>query len=696
MCKFHENEEPEILSFISLEERDIKQEKSELQNEFQEIKDFRNEVSKMNVFKRKTIAKDEYSKYIKNNKTKILKNKDKNDDIKEQYIKIFCLLLIDNANKDIVKLYLDFIKKNDKFIKDNNLLHYEEEIKKYSIIFTVDEMEQIEKNIKIKSQKNIFLDFLDYIKKIDFDTESKIKEFHKYTVKTFNNLFLFNTPIEFEDKELYYYKCYYNLLEEIVYHLKIEKDKKKYIKNRQKVINYILENDLYNNNEIISYEYKMNLLFLYLLKEEFSEYYDEKDFINFNRLMQHMPVNKNDFINLKNKNENDKLFQKKNGKYYISHKLKDYLINKNEKEENNDKEEEKEEEKEDGKDEIKNEDDEEEEEEDDDFSEEEGKTVNKNDKENEEEEENDETEMVFPLNKVCLNNLNNSYLNASNCSKYCYYNLDTLMVENEISPFIKGIKRFLNKIIKSRVYKQAIKELFPNSYKSLLNNKCEDIKQYIKERIKFYPFQKLFLSGITDKLSCYSYIPTINFISFETKRATMNKGVYKIGLTIINSLHEINHNNQCILYFKGGNKRLLYTPERKQKIYKGKKEGGENLECLLFGEIITKVNLFQCLYIMNENNYKQNLNKFRENFENIRHIVEETNGNTNFIKIKKGIFKNFYEEAKNEIKNLLGQIKSNVDFIPSMIIGKLNKDKENDIFIPEKKCGLIGGRNIFD
>ena len=162
MCKFHENEEPEILSFISLEERDIKQEKSELQNEFQEIKDFRNEVSKMNVFKRKTIAKDEYSKYIKNNKTKILKNKDKNDDIKEQYIKIFCLLLIDNTNKDIVKLYLNLIKKIPVFIKENNLRPYDIEIKKYSVIFTVDEMNKIEKNIKNKNQKDIFLDFMNY------------------------------------------------------------------------------------------------------------------------------------------------------------------------------------------------------------------------------------------------------------------------------------------------------------------------------------------------------------------------------------------------------------------------------------------------------------------------------------------------------------------------------------------------------
>ena len=686
MCKFNENEEPEILSFKSLGKRNIKQEKNELKNEFQKIKKFRNVVSKMNIFKRKIKAKNRYKKFLENNKDKILKIKDEKEDIKEQYIKIVRLLLIDNTNKDIVKLYLDFIKKNEIFIKENDLLPFEEEVKKYSIIFTVDEMNKIEKNIKIKSQKNIFLDFLDYIQKIDSDNESKVNEFYDYAEETFKSLFIFNTPIEFENKELYYYKCYYNLLKEITYYLKITEDKKKYIKNKQNVITYILNNNLYNNKQIISNEDKMNLLFLYLLKEEFPEYKDGSKLVNFNRLTQPMPVTINDFINLKNKNKNDELFKKENGKYYISHKLKDYWIV----------EEEEEEEDEDEEDKMDNEEKEEEEEEEDDDEEEEENKNNEKINVKEKEEENEEAEIIIPLTKICLNNLNNSYLNASNCTKYSYYNLDTLLVENEISPFIATIKKFLKEIINSKVYKQAIKELFPNSYKCLLYNENRDIKQFIKKRIKFYPFQDLFISGITDKLSCYSYIPTINFEIVENLREPKNKGIYKIGLTIINLLHEINHANQCIIYFKTGNKNLLYTTERKEKIYSEKKENKENLECLLFGKNIFKVNLFQCLYIMNENNYKQNLKKFRENFENIKHIVEETNGNTKFIKIKKGIFKKFYEGAKLDIKNLMGEIKKNVGFIPSMIIGNSKIFQENDIYIPEKKCGLIGGGNIFD
>ena len=57
-----------------------------------------------------------------------------------------CLLLIDNTNKDIVRLYLNFIKVNSLFIKENKLLIYDMELEKYKIIFTIEEMEKIQKN----------------------------------------------------------------------------------------------------------------------------------------------------------------------------------------------------------------------------------------------------------------------------------------------------------------------------------------------------------------------------------------------------------------------------------------------------------------------------------------------------------------------------------------------------------------------
>ena len=122
-------------------------------NEFQEIINYRKEISKMNIFKRKKIAIDKYNSFIKNEN---INKKEDDENIKDKYIKIMCLLLIDNTNKDIVKLYLNFIKNNSNFIKKNKLLSYEKEINNYKIIFTVNEMKQIEKDIKKRVKKIYF------------------------------------------------------------------------------------------------------------------------------------------------------------------------------------------------------------------------------------------------------------------------------------------------------------------------------------------------------------------------------------------------------------------------------------------------------------------------------------------------------------------------------------------------------------
>jgi len=662
-CKFINKEEQEIISSPS---------KDDMKNEFQEIKDFRNEISKMNIFKRKSIAKDEYNNYIQKIKNKKIIINDEKNEIKEQYISIIYLLLIDNTNKDIVKLYLNFLKNNSIFIKENNLLSFKDEVNKYSIIFKIDEIEQIEKNIKQKSQKDIFLDFLEYIKNIDFGNKTNINNFYENIKKILNKLYLFNTPIEFDNMELYYYKCYYDLLNEINLFTNNEEYKAYFIKTRQNVIKYILDNNLYNNEQIISNENKMNLLLLYLLKEEFNIYYNENVSINFNRLIQPIPVTINDFKKIKEINKMDELI-KRNNNYYIFHNFnsKEYDSIKKEKDENSSSE------KEEAKDEQdKDEDSEEEEDED---SEEEFQ-VNKNvEKEKEEEEEEG---LLIPLNKVCIDNLINCHLNVDNCINF-YYNLDKLMTKNEISPFVNKIKKFLEKIINSKVYKQAIQKLFPHYYQYLLYNNCEDIKQYISERIKFYPFQDLYLSGFTDKLSCYSYITSINFEIINNRRNTININTYKIGLTIINSLFEINNANQSILNFKCNNKNFIDKSNKR-------KEDNESLVKLLFGKNLTHVNLFQSLYIMNEKNYNQDLFKFRENFENIKNIIKLKKEKTNFIKINKGNFKDFYEESKLEVKNLIMHINEDEYFIPEIIIRNSNKHMDIDNLIPTKKCGLIG------
>ena len=91
------------------------------------------------------------------------------------------------------------------------------------------------------------------------------------------------------------------------------------------------------------------------------------------------------------------------------------------------------------------------------------------------------------------------------------------------------------------------------------------------------------------------------------KEKKKDEDTYKVGLTIVNTFHEEYHAIRDIIFFKGNNKNVLFSPKRKVgKDRKGKdiksNEGGFHIEYLLFGRIISSINLLECLYIMNENN----------------------------------------------------------------------------------------------
>ena len=194
MCKISKIEDSEI---------NLQSEIDCSKNEFQEIKEFRKQILNMNIFERKNIAIKEYQDFLKSNDYNDDNDNISNEEIlKNKYIKIKCLFLIDNTNKDIIKLYLDFLKQNSNFIKRNELAPFEKEINKYKIIFTVDELEQIEPNIKEVSQKKIFLDYLENLCKIDLKNNFNELQYIENAKNELKKLFLFNTPIEFDNKEL--------------------------------------------------------------------------------------------------------------------------------------------------------------------------------------------------------------------------------------------------------------------------------------------------------------------------------------------------------------------------------------------------------------------------------------------------------------------------------------------------------------
>ena len=93
----------------------------------------------------------------------------------------------------------------------------------------------------------------------------------------------------------------------------------KYLENKKNVIKYILKKDLYNNKDIISNKDKMNLLNIYLLKEKITNDSKEEGTVNFNRLIQKLPVTIKDFQELAKKTKNKKnILHKQYQKYLIS------------------------------------------------------------------------------------------------------------------------------------------------------------------------------------------------------------------------------------------------------------------------------------------------------------------------------------------------------------------------------------------
>ena len=91
---------------------------------------------------------------------------------------------------------------------------------------------------------------------------------------------------------------------------------------------------------------------------------------------------------------------------------------------------------------------------------------------------------------------------------------------------------------------------------------------------------------------------------------------------------------------------MFLTPKRKN--LKGK-DGGENLEELFFGEKKERLRILECLYILNENNYKQSLQDFRKNFMNLYNNKVDYSEKIKFIKNNNpnAIFREFFDNIKN-------------------------------------------------
>ena len=163
-CKIPSNEDLDLFVSNKLQ-KDSPREKITIK----EIDELKKEIMNIQLFKKNTIANQKYNEYL-NNKTKL--NQEKKDFI-GQYIEVYRLLLLNDTNKNIVILYLNFIKENEVSIKKHCLIPFNEEIQKYKLLFTVEEMNKIQKGLKKESEKTKFISFLKKLSLINDDNDIK-------------------------------------------------------------------------------------------------------------------------------------------------------------------------------------------------------------------------------------------------------------------------------------------------------------------------------------------------------------------------------------------------------------------------------------------------------------------------------------------------------------------------------------------
>ena len=140
--------------------------------------------------------------------------------IYEQYIKLIKILIKDNVDKNILTKYLQFLKQNNEQLKIiDNVELFCNEIKYYSVCYTKDElMHNFEYSVE-KNEELEFFSLLDTISNQKLD-EKNIDSFLSKFDPLKKNLTTFNQPVEFENRELYFY------ISKVIISLEILREKK--------------------------------------------------------------------------------------------------------------------------------------------------------------------------------------------------------------------------------------------------------------------------------------------------------------------------------------------------------------------------------------------------------------------------------------------------------------------------------------
>ena len=241
----------------------------------------------------------------------------------------------------------------------------------------------------------------------------------------------------------------------------------------------------------------------------------------------------------------------------------------------------------------------------------------------------------------------------------------------------------MKEIVFSKVF-QEVWELY-NEEKYFFLDKYI-INKLIDDYIRFFPFRKSNSCAQTDKFSMLCYVSTVKKKIFNEYDKCIDEKIYNSICEVLNNaiiiiimIHELNHLIYDYLYFTH-NCMIPFSTPRNDNI--NIQEGGFLIELILFGRVIDKMNLKESIYILNKNNYKKSLSKFRDGFNFID--VQD-------LKIDDDNFK--------ELNEIIINKKDYPKIMESIFIkAKQTKNNNNDdyFYIYSNLRGDIIGRNIPD
>ena len=528
-------------------------------------------------------------------------------DVKNMFFDLLKLIIKDNTNEALITIYLKFLKNNDEKLKSyyfNNYENYESELKYYLIFFTSKDIFNDFK-IKKKSNKEIFIDFLN-----DSSKYNNIYQFEKY-INSFNDLnannIFFNMPITSENEELNYFR-YLNIIKYYFKKLKlnltkeyndIQKEKcednikknkyEEYIKNQMNIFIHkmtktkeLIEKNILDKqrleyliiltseaSNIMTYDFCYNLITSKNLTKNEIEEYKKKNYIKDKNGGNNI-INKNDDIESCNNNnllnDDDKSINSDENKKNKKEKNKEFLCLKNEK-------------------------------------------LYKNN--------------VYYSKKIYnYNYYKNKYPEKYNLSK---------------------LKEFYKKILPKKCFKSIYTALYNDIYYPFEDENFTN--DFIDKNFQFIPMKLDDINGLTDKYSMKIFISSFLPKVFGTLDVTKDEQkLLREGLIVGITNHEIGHIFVLVNFFMENARISIETP-RKKSLEDDDSEGGYYIEYALYGRLLETINIEQALYLLNEKNYDKSFLEFQEGFNNIKSEDLKLEG------IFKDYFKDFNSKESNHNKN---------------------------------------------